>query len=108
RDYEENIPVSIEKPYPKFTQHFAFNSVFKVKFRPWLKYSIVNKKRRIIPGSSPEFSIGYYNGMGLMQSKLDFQRVEIGIQHNHNLPAGKSISMELSAGHFFRSEKMHF
>lgn len=108
REYSSNTPVSIEMPNTNFPEHYAFTSKFELRYSPWMKYRIIDKDLQLIRNSSPEFRLSYYTGKKLLDSRLDFDRIEIGMEHTFALPAARSIDLEINAGKFIRSEKIYF
>lgn len=108
RNYMSNIPQSFELSSPYFSNHFAFNSSLSINYSPWLKYRIINDKRKALASSSPTFNLRYVNGLQLMHSKLSYHRLELGIKNTFDLPAGRSMNLELNAGKFLRKKKLYF
>lgn len=108
REFSSNIPVSLEKPNPNFDKHFAFTSSIELEYLPWMKYRKYNGELKEIYNSSPKFILAYHTGKDLMESDLDFDRIEWGMEHTFELYASRSIDLKLEAGKFLNTSEMHF
>ena len=89
------------EPPVKFDAYNATYNEIKLFFTPRLKY-IREPKEKIFLGSKwPTFYITWRKGLpGLFQSKIDFDYLELGIEHHINLGVAGNTNYIIKSGDF--------
>lgn len=109
REYSPNTPENIELANTGFSKHEAFIFQAGVSYRPVRRYRIYNEKKIALPELSPEITFKYKKGInGLMGSDIDFDQVELGLNHGITIGARDRLEFELLGGAFLNNEKMYF
>jgi len=109
RDYTSNRPQNIELPFTGFETHNAVTADILLRYRPGEAYRMYNGKKVPIMSRSPEFLLMYKKGIeGLADSKVDFDQVELGVNHSFPAGLGSTLSFELRAGAFPNNSKTYF
>lgn len=106
--YAPNAPENLELENTGFPDHYALIGSASVTFRPWLKYRIRNGRRYPIESSSPAFSFRYDQGFPALQSRINFNRAEVGYRHTFNIGVRGDLRVQIQAGKFFNTDSMAF
>jgi hypothetical protein len=107
--YTPNAPVNNELNDPSFPEHRAFTGTLSLMARPWLKYSVRNNRRSIVPNSSPTFLLEYRKGFDdVLGSAIDFDQIEFSVKHRMKIGVRGYADFRLSAGTFLNTDKMYF
>lgn len=104
-----NQPRNIELSDTGFPRHEALIFRADISYRPGLKYMIYNDRKIPLLQQAPELLLSYRKGIsGPLGSDVDFDQLELGI--NHQLPFGVRGKLEfgLGAGVFLNKESMFF
>lgn len=108
REFTSNVPQSVEMPDPTFQEHHIFNSTLQLEYQPWLKYRKLNDVLKPIYYSSPTFLLTYISGWNILESEIQYDQLEIGVEHTFELPASRYIDIKLEGGKFLNKKKMYF
>lgn len=107
--YTPNTPENIELEDTAFPDHHAFIGSVAVTVQPWLKYRIRNGVKYPIQDSSPAFTMSYHKGFdGMLNSDVDFDRLEAGMKYQFNVGIRGKIDMSLQAGAFLNASQLYF
>lgn len=104
-----NQPQNTELANTGFPRHEALIFRADISYRPGLKYMIYNDRKIPLLDEAPELLLSYRKGIsGALSSDVDFDQLELGI--NHQLPFGVrgKLEFELRAGTFLNKESMYF
>lgn len=109
RDYTLNSPLNIENQNTDFATHEAFIADIQLKYRPAQSYRTYNGKKIPLYERSPEFMLNYKKGIpGILGSDVDFDQVELGINHGFEAGLGSRLNFEVRGGTFLNSKQMYF
>jgi len=109
RAYTPNVPENFLLEDTSFPTHDALVASLEAKLRPFLKYRVRNGKKRIINENSPEFRLRYHKGLReLLDSRVDFDVLEVGIQHQFNIGVRGRLDYNVYAGSFLNNESLYF
>lgn len=108
REYGSNNPTSIELDDTEFPIHQAWLANVSISYRPWLKFTMRNGKKREISNSSPSFTLTYSKGISTDFSVIDYDRIEIGYKQKIEIGAGSLLSMNINFGSTVNSRNMTF
>lgn len=109
REYTPNRPTNIEIPNTGFDTHNALIANLTLRYRPGEAYRIYNGRKVPLLDRVPEFLLQYRKGIsGLANSKVDFDHVELGINHSFPAGLGSQLSFELRGGAFPNNNKTYF
>jgi hypothetical protein len=106
--YTPNAPVNLELPNTSFSEHYAFIGSVGFSARPWLKYWIRNGRKSEITNSSPSFHINYEKGFSGLNSKLNFDRIELSGRHEFGIGVRGRMHMALLGGIFLNADSLAF
>ncbi|WP_407426088.1 DUF5686 and carboxypeptidase regulatory-like domain-containing protein [Arcticibacter sp.] len=108
RAYTDNRPENIELAQTGFETHHALITDLTLRYRPGEAYRMYNGKKVPLFNRSPEFLLLYKKGIsGLADSKVDFDQVELGINHSFSAGLGALLSFELRAGTFLNNKQTY-
>ncbi|KAA8485028.1 carboxypeptidase-like protein [Arcticibacter tournemirensis] len=109
REYSSNRPVNIEIADTRFPNHEAFIFEAAVSYRPIKSYRMYNGSRIALTNRSPEFLLNYTKGIkGPGGSDVDFDKIELGMNHGLRIGAAGKLEFELSGGGFLNSKSTYF
>ncbi|MFZ6663534.1 DUF5686 and carboxypeptidase regulatory-like domain-containing protein [Peijinzhouia sedimentorum] len=109
RSYTENRPVNVGLANTGFETHNALTFQTEVAFRPIVKYRIVNGRRISDFSDSPELLFLYRKGINnVANSAVDFDHIELGINHGFRFGISGNLQFELKAGSFLNNNKTYF
>ncbi len=110
REYTPNAPINEEaRANTGFDTHQAFLAGLEVEYRPFVKYRVKNNKREAILEGSPIFRLNYSKGItDLASSDVDFDRLEVGMQHQFEVGARGKLNYNIFAGSFLNADQLYF
>ena len=108
REYGSNNPTSIELSDTEFPVNQAWLADISISYRPWLKFTMRNGKKREIANSSPSFTLLYEKGIATDYSVIDYDRLELKFKHKIEIGAGSALSMNIKLGSTLNSNSMTF
>jgi hypothetical protein len=109
RTYTPNAPENLLLEDTSFPTHNAVVATLEAKLRPFLKYRVRNGKKRIINENSPEFRLQYRKGLpDLLDSRIDFDVLEVGVQHQFDIGVRGRLDYNIYAGSFLNNESLYF
>lgn len=111
RVYSPNQPENIEADDNAFLNHKALIWQNSLEWRPGLKYSIRNGRKRPINSSAPLVNLHYTKAIpGLLNDPLaaDFDWVEAGIEHFFNFGVSGKLDFNVKAGSFLNNNRVYF
>jgi len=108
REYTDNRPENIELANTGFETHNAVIADVTLRYRPGEAYRMYNGRKVPLLNRSPEFLLLYKKGIsGLADSKVDFDQVELGMNHSFPAGLGSVLSFELRGGAFPNNKKTY-
>lgn len=110
RIFRPNRPFNVELGNGELIPNqIALKGVAYYAVRPWQKFRRYNDRLIPIDNSSPEFSITYRKGFdGLLNSDVDFDHVELGLNTQVRLGVRAIFDIDLKAGSFLTDDKISF
>ncbi len=109
RAYTPNTPVNLELNDTSFPTHDAVILYARAWYRPFLKYKIKNGDKSIMNPSSPEFRLSYRKGIpDLLGSQVNYDMVEVGVQHQFDIGIRGRIDYNVYAGGFVNNKQLYF
>ncbi len=111
RAYTPNQPENIEADDNAFQNHRALIWQNSMEWRPGLKYSIRNGRKRPIYSSAPLVNLQYIKAIpGFLNDPMasDFDLVEAGIEHFFNFGVSGKMDFNLKAGSFLNNNRVYF
>lgn len=109
RSYTPNAPENVEMEDTSFPTHEAFVFSLQGQYKPFLKYRIRNGKKSVINPSSPELRLSYRKGLsGVLNSELDYDVLEVGVQHQFEIGVRGRLDYNVYAGSFLNNESLYF
>lgn len=108
REYGSNNPTSIELADTEFPVNQAWFADVSVSYRPWLKFTMRNGKKREIENSSPTFTLAYEKGISTDFSTVDFDRLEFKFRQKVSIGAGSALTMNIKVGSTLNADRMTF
>jgi hypothetical protein len=106
--YTPNAPFNEELVNTGFQEHRAFIGSVHASARPWLKYRVRNGRRSEIDSSTPTLLLTYTKGFKLLDSKIDFDQVEVGIKHEYAIGVRGRLHFALRGGIFLNADSLGF
>jgi hypothetical protein len=111
RVFTPNQPENIEADPRAFENHQALIWENALEWRPGLKYSIRNGRKRPIYESAPLVNINYTRAFpgafnNSMASKFD--QVEAGVEHFFNFGVSGKLDFNIKAGAFLNNDRVYF
>ncbi|MCF0073545.1 DUF5686 and carboxypeptidase regulatory-like domain-containing protein [Dyadobacter sp. CY261] len=115
REFTSNIPENIEgktdaavMPAP-MPRHQALTVGIWASYKPWQKYRTRSGKTSFYDDDSPKLSINFRKGIrNAFGSDVDFNFVQIGIQHGFDIGIRSKLRYKLAAGSFLGSDTIQF
>lgn len=109
RHFSFNAPDGIERESVFFPVHNAVELEAAISYRPGLRYRIYNGRRIPLLEQSPELLLNYRKGIkGLAGSKVDYDFVELGINHSFSYGVRGNLAFELRGGMFLNDRQLYF
>lgn len=109
RVYSSNEPRNIELEGTGFPQHEALVLKAEISYRPGLKYRIYNGRKIPLLDNSPELLLKYHKGIPrLLGSDVNFDQIELGINHGLSFGVRGKLEYELRGGTFLNNKSMFF
>lgn len=115
RNFTSNIPDNAELTdetgtvTPEMTNHQALTIGLSAYYKPWQKYRTSNGKTSFYEDDSPKLSLSYRKGIdNAFGSDVDFDFVQIGIQHGFPTGVRSKLSYKLAAGKFLNEKDARF
>jgi hypothetical protein len=106
--YTPNVPFNEELVSTGFQEHQAFIGSVHASARPWLKYRVRNGRRSEIDSSTPTLLFTYTKGFRLLDSKIDFDQLEVGIKHEYAIGVRGRLHFALRGGIFLNADSLGF
>ncbi len=109
RVYTPNRPVNIDLANTGFETHNALIFQTEISFKPLVQYRIVNGRRISDFSSSPEILLLYRKGINnVANSSVDFDHIELGLNHGFRFGISGDLEFELKAGSFLNNRQTYF
>lgn len=115
REFTSNIPDNAENRTdaavlpPPMQAHQALTVVIAASYKPWQKYRTRSGKTSYYDDDSPKFSVNYRKGIhNAFGSDVDFDFVQIGIQHGFETGIRSKLRYKLAAGSFLNNNAVQF
>lgn len=108
RGYTDNRPENMELANTGFETHNALTADLTVRYRPGEAYRMYNGRKVPLLSRSPEFLLLYKKGIsGIANSKVDFDQVELGMNHSFPAGLGSVLSFEFRGGGFLNNRQTY-
>lgn len=115
REFTSNHPFTIDengesgKSFTEMTAHQALTIGITANYKPWQKYRTKKGKTIYYDDDSPKLSLNYRKGIKEMfGSDVDFDFLQVGIQHGFETGIRSKLSYKLSAGKFLNSRAVRY
>lgn len=109
RAYTPNAPANLELEDTSFPTHEAVTFSVRGEYQPFLKYKIRNEEKSIVNPSSPSFRFTYRKGIPeLLNSQVNYDAVEIGVQHQFEIGIRGRLDYNIYAGSFLNNQQLYF
>ncbi|MFD2200254.1 DUF5686 and carboxypeptidase regulatory-like domain-containing protein [Shivajiella indica] len=111
RVYTPNQPENIEAEPGNFENHQALIWENSLEWRPGLKYSIRNGRKRPIYESAPLVNIHYakaFPGVFNNSTAAKFDWIEAGVEHFFNFGVSGKLDFNVKAGAFLNNDRVYF
>ncbi|EMR01792.1 DUF5686 and carboxypeptidase regulatory-like domain-containing protein [Cesiribacter andamanensis] len=109
RTYTTNQPYSRELADTGFPEHQALLFSTQLTYRPGITYRIYNGRKTANLSKVPELLLQYRKGIrGVLGSDVDFDHVQLGLNHGHQFGVSGKLVYELRAGSFLNNRSMYF
>ncbi|HWV32103.1 MAG TPA: DUF5686 and carboxypeptidase regulatory-like domain-containing protein [Dyadobacter sp.] len=115
REYTSNVPYNVETETdaktlpPPMRPHQALTVGIAASYKPWQKYRTRGGKTSYYDDDSPKLSVGYRKGIrNVLGSDVDFDFVQIGIQHGFDIGIRSRLRYKLAAGTFLNADSLQF
>ncbi len=108
QSYAPNTPDNFFLEDTSFPEHDALLLHLQAELRPFLKYRIRNGNKSIINDDSPEFRLDYRKGLPLFGTEVNFDRLEVGVNHQWEIGVRGRLDYNLYAGAFLNREQLYF
>ncbi|MEO1055000.1 MAG: DUF5686 and carboxypeptidase regulatory-like domain-containing protein [Bacteroidota bacterium] len=109
REFTSNVPLNLELADTQFEENVALKVNAGIEARPWQKFRIRNGRKTPISSSSPTFKINYEKGLSnALSSDVDYDLVEVGIDHRFRLGVRGNVQLSVQAGLFADSPTLFF
>lgn len=109
REFTSNLPFNYELSDTWFPGHEALLFNVNIAYWPVKKYSVYNNKKFPLYFKSPKLILNYKKGIkNIGGSDVDFDHIEIGVDHQINFGVSGKLQFELRAGAFPNKDKMAF
>lgn len=100
-EYTSNAPENVELNTTEFVENNSFIYHVGFEYKPWLKYSIRNGRKRVINSSSPTFDISYRSGAPVSTfDGADFKHIELGFKQSFQPGIRGQFFIDARAGSF--------
>jgi hypothetical protein len=115
REFNSNIPFNVENTDEtrtasyEMTPHKAFTFGISAAYKPWQKYRIKKGKLTYYDDDSPVLSVNYRKGFsGIFSSDVNYDFVQIGIQHGFDTGIRSKLRYKLAMGSFLNGDSLQF
>jgi hypothetical protein len=109
REFDPNRPITHELGSNDFTFREALILNVEMQFRPKVVYRRYNGRKIAMLDKSPEYHFSYRKGVpGVFGSQINFDHLELGVNHGHALGVRGKIEYQLRAGGFLNNSQMDF
>ncbi len=111
RVYSDNRPDNVEASPSAFENHKAVIWQTSFEWRPGLKYSIRNGRKRPLYSTAPLINFAYKKGFGDLfndGAAANFDLFEAGIEHFFNFGVSGKLDFNISAGAFINNREVYF
>lgn len=109
RSYTPNAPFNRELATTSFPTHTAFTTGIQVEYLPLVRYVLDKGKKRLVTDNSPTVRFKYNKGIpDIADSEVDFDHIELGVQHQFKVGARGRLDFNLYGGVFPNTENMYF
>lgn len=104
KEYTSNAPTNVELTATDFVENSSFIYNVGIEFKPWLKYSVRNGRKRVINSSTPTFDLSYRSGVSLGAfDETDFSHVELGYKQSFSPGIRGQFFIDARTGSFMGS-----
>ena len=109
RSYTANAPANTELANTSFDQHQAAIANVSLTYQPNIKYAVKNGRKEMLTDKAPVLKLNYTKGIkDIAGSDVDFDLLEVGIQHHFKLGAKGKVYYNLYAGSFLNANNVYF
>lgn len=109
RIYTSNRPQNVELENTVFPEHQALIFKTELSYRPGLRYGIYNGRKYAYLYNSPQLLFMYRKGIrGAFGSDVDFDQIQLGVNHGFDIGVSGRLEYELKAGTFLNSKSLYF
>jgi len=115
REYTSNVPYNVETGTdaktlpPPMRPHQALTVGIAASYKPWQKYRTRGGKTSYYDDDSPKLSVNYRKGVhGVFGSDVDFDFLQIGVQHGFDIGIRSRLRYKLAAGTFLNADSLQF
>ncbi len=108
KEYTANNPLNADTDVTAFFEHQAMTFNISGEYKPWLKYRMKNGSKELINKSSPTFRAEYRKGIPLASSDVDYDLIDIGIQHRFEWGISADLDIRVNAGKFLNTNSLYF
>jgi len=109
RAYSPNAPVSQSLANTAFPLHEALLFSLEGHLQPFLKYRVINGKKRVVNEQSPEFRWLYQRGTpNWLGSQVNYDQLELSVRHQVKLGARGSLGYHMFGGFFPNARSLFF
>ncbi|WP_026628614.1 DUF5686 and carboxypeptidase regulatory-like domain-containing protein [Dyadobacter alkalitolerans] len=115
REFTSNHPFTLypsgesAETFTQMTNHQALTIGITANYKPWQKYRTKNGKTTYYDDDSPKLSLNYRKGINdIFGSDVDFDLLQVGIQHGFDTGIRSKLSYKLSAGKFLNTNAVRY
>lgn len=109
REFKSNQPYNIALSDTGFPKHEALLFNLSLSYWPIKGYNIYNGRKYPLLSNSPKLMLKYKKGIhGVLGSDVDFDHIELGVDHQFNFGVSGKLQFELRGGTFLNNDKMSF
>ncbi|WP_188499568.1 DUF5686 and carboxypeptidase regulatory-like domain-containing protein [Pontibacter amylolyticus] len=109
RTFTPSTPDNVELESTEFPKHEALVLQANLSYRPVQRYRMYNGRKIPIMERSPELLLMYRKGVsGVLGSDVNFDQVQLGINHALAFGVRGKLEFELRGGTFLNSKSMYF
>ncbi|MHC2990135.1 membrane receptor RagA [Pontibacter sp. HJ8] len=109
RAFTPSTPDNIELEDTGFPEHEALVLEANVSYRPLQRYRMYNGRKIPLLEKSPELLLQYRKGIaGILGSDVDFDQLQLGINHGFAIGVRGRLQFELRGGTFLNNRSLYF
>lgn len=109
RQYTPNAPFNRDVATTSFPTHKAFTAGVQIEYLPLIRCRLIKGKKRLVTDNSPIVRFKYNKGIpGIASSVVDFDHLELGVQHQFKVGARGRLDFNLYGGVFPNTAQLYF